>query len=247
MSSSPAVRRLRAAWSKLWHVVEDDLATRWEAASRALASLREAWAALWVPPPHAEADVLAEALASPPRYSRGDAGSAGAGSGSMTTRRRSERGARAGALLHREADSPSEKAPGRRPVGLNCLNLLRLCGHRTLVGAGGGGRRGSSRSPKFLLVLDLDETLVHCSPRPMETARRRGSRGGAGSTGRALRPDLTVEMRGGAPSDRPACMNAWKRPHLDVFLAVVSRWYEVAVFTSGRQCYAEVRGCGLFF
>ncbi|CAM9661063.1 unnamed protein product, partial [Laminaria digitata] len=243
MSSSPIVRRLRAAWSKLWHVVEDDLATRWKAASRALASLREAWAALWVPPPHAEADVLAEALASPSCYSRGDddrrrrwlAGSAGAGSGSKHTRRRSERGALLG-----EEDSPSEKAPGR-PVGLNCLNLLRLCGHRTLVGAGGGGRRGSSRSPKFLLLLDLDETLVHCSPRPIETARRRSSRGGGGSTGpaRALRPDLMVEMRGGAPSDRPACMNAWKRPHLDVFLGVVSRWYEVAVFTSGRQCYAE--------
>ncbi|CAM9704101.1 unnamed protein product [Ectocarpus fasciculatus] len=73
----------------------------------------------------------------------------------------------------------------------------------------------------------------------MQPPRRHG--GGGGGRGRgAPRPDLKLEMRGRAPSDnRPSCMNAWKRPHLDVFLGVVSRWYEVAVFTSGRQCFAE--------
>ncbi|CAN0342455.1 unnamed protein product, partial [Ectocarpus sp. 13 AM-2016] len=46
--SSPVARHLRAAWSSLWHAVEDDLATRWRAAGRVLTRLRQAWSALWV-------------------------------------------------------------------------------------------------------------------------------------------------------------------------------------------------------
>lgn len=236
VKSSPFVRRLRAAWSKLWHLVEDDLATRWRAAGEALASVRQAWAALWVPRPHAEAEVLAEALASPPRYSGADedrrrrAAGGRAGGRSERRRRGSRHSSRGGGALG-PAESPDEKGCLRRPVGLNCLNFLSLCGYRPLARAGGG--RGS-RSPKFLLLLDLDETLVHCSPHLMDPARRQ-------SGGGAVRPDLKLEMRGGAPSDRPASMYAWKRPHLDVFLGVVSRWYELAVFTSSRQSFAEVR------
>ncbi|CAM9887825.1 unnamed protein product [Ectocarpus sp. 12 AP-2014] len=257
--SSPVARHLRAMWSSLWHAVEDDLATRWRAAGRVLARLRQAWSALWVPPPHAEADILAGALASPPCYPHGAAGrrrrtaaggggggggwsgvgSVGDGGGGSERRRRRSggrtsgaRGGR-GALGAADGSNPSEKGLHLgRPVGLNCLNFLSLCGYRP-----GGGR--GSRQPKFLLLLDLDETLVHCSPYLMQPPRRHGGGGGGRSRG-APRPDLKLEMRGRAPSDnRPSCMNAWKRPHLDVFLGVVSRWYEVAVFTSGRQCFAE--------
>lgn len=105
----------------------------------------------------------------------------------------------------------------------------------------GGGRGSRSRSRKFLLVLDLDETLVHCSPHLTGPVTRR-----LDADGRMVhvQPDLKVEIRAGAPSDRPACMHAWKRPHLDIFLGVVSRWYEIAVFTSGRRCIAEVRETG---
>ncbi|CAN0351102.1 unnamed protein product, partial [Hapterophycus canaliculatus] len=250
------VRHLRAAWSKLWHLVEDDLASRWRTAGRALTSLRQAWSALWVLPPHPEADILAEALASSRGYSQGTAdrhprsaggGSGGAigssvgsiggsrgGGGSEHRRRRSRRasnGRGSGRRLGAADGSPGEKGLNvGRPVGLNCLNFLSLCGYRP--GGGSGSRR-----PKFLLLLDLDETLVHCSPHLMEPARRRSGGGGKGAR---LRPDLKLEMRGRAPSDnRPSCMYAWKRPHLDVFLDVVSRWYEVAVFTSGRQSFAE--------
>ena len=246
---SPLLRRLRAIWSKLWHRVEDNLATRWRAAGHALASLRKAWAALWVPRPHAEADVLAEALASSSRCSREDeerlrraTGVGAGGSGIGSTRRSSgaggseRRGRRDGKTDRRSSRSRPRSGAGaadsdgggylRRPMGLNCVSFLSLWGYRHTTGSGGGG---GSRSPKFLLVLDLDETLVHCSPCLLEPRRR------------SLMPDLKLEMRGGAPSDRPACMYAWKRPHLDVFLGVVSRWYEVALFTSARQCFAEVR------
>lgn len=242
---SPLLRWLRALWSKLWHRVEDDLATRWQAAGQALASLRKAWAGLWVPRPHPEADVLAEALALPSRYSREDedrwlrratAETVGAGSsggseqrwrkGSSKSGRRGSRSGGRGRVRGGMQEASDGESYLRRPVGLNCLSFLSLCGYRHAAGPGGGGR---SRSPQFLLLLDLDETLVHCSPRLVEPRCR------------SLKPDLKLEMRGGAPSDRPACMYVWKRPHLDVFLSVASRWFEIALFTSARQCFAEVR------
>ncbi|CAM9362947.1 unnamed protein product, partial [Sphacelaria rigidula] len=251
-SRPPLLRRLRAAWSKLWHAAEKELATHWRAAGQALASLRQAWGALWVPPPHAEADVLAEALASPPRFrcravhGHGSV-TVGVSTSSDRRRRRRRRGSRNAGQQDLSTGGGSE-GPGssaqdayargesaiepRRKLGLHFLNLW---GFRPLTDP--SGVRGSrSRSPKFLLVLDLDETLVHCSPYPLYPATRRPRSDGSV---RHVRPDLKVEMRGGAPSDRPACMYAWKRPHLDVFLGVVSRWYEIAVFTSGRRCYAE--------
>lgn len=251
----PLLRRLRAAWSKLWHAAEKELATRWRTAGKALAALRQAWSALWVPPPHAEADVLAEALASPPRFrwraEHGHGSVAMASSGSFDRRRRRRRGSRntgqhgrgSGRLTASSSSAQDAFAWGdsaAEPCRKLGLRFLSMWGFRPLAGPD-GGRGSRSRSPKFLLVLDLDETLVHCSPHPVGPATRRPR--GDGSM-RNVRPDLKVEIRGGAPSDRPACMYAWKRPHLDVFLGVVSRWYEIAVFTSGRKCYAEVRGGG---
>lgn len=242
---SPLLRWLRALWSKQWHRVEDDLATRWQAAGQALASLRKAWAALWVPRPHPEADVLAEALALSSRYSREDedrwlwrataeaVGAGSTGGSEQRWRKGSSKSGRRGwrnESRRRVHGGIQEASDGeirlRRPVGLNCLSFLSLCGYRHAAGQGGGGR---SRSPQFLLLLDLDETLVHCSPRLVEPRFS------------FLKPDLKLEMRGGAPSDRPASMYVWKRPHLDVFLSVASRWFEIALFTSARQCFAEVR------
>lgn len=241
--------RLRAAWSKLWHATERDLATRWRAAGQALATLRQAWASLWLPRPHPEADVLAEALANLPRsrqdggYPPGHAAGGKGGGHGRRRRRRSGRGARksfdADTGLYeddsQELCTSRSGADVRRAVG---LKFLQLCGYQPLPGVGSG--RGF-RSPKYLLVLDLDETLVHCSASQWEPSRRRrrGYEGGGG-VGITVRPDLRVEVRGPAPSYRPACMYAWKRPHLDLFLGVVSRWYEIAIFTSGSQCFAEV-------
>ncbi|CAM9199961.1 unnamed protein product [Phaeothamnion confervicola] len=68
------------------------------------------------------------------------------------------------------------------------------------------------------LVLDLDETLVHCTVDAVE------------------RPDVVL----------PVCFNGVeyrvcvrKRPHLHHFLAAVSRLFEVVVFTASQKVYAD--------
>lgn len=68
------------------------------------------------------------------------------------------------------------------------------------------------------LVLDLDETLVHCSVEPVE------------------KPDVIfpVDFNGATYH-----VHVKKRPHLDVFLSSVSKLFEVVVFTASQQVYAE--------
>jgi CTD small phosphatase-like protein 2 len=68
------------------------------------------------------------------------------------------------------------------------------------------------------LVLDLDETLVHCSIDPIPN------------------PDLTFKVDfNGTLYD----VFVRKRPHFEEFLEHVSRTFEVVVFTASQQVYAE--------
>uniref|UniRef100_A0A6U2GHI8 FCP1 homology domain-containing protein n=2 Tax=Hemiselmis andersenii TaxID=464988 RepID=A0A6U2GHI8_HEMAN len=73
---------------------------------------------------------------------------------------------------------------------------------------------------KMTLVLDLDETLVHSSPK------------------RLFRYDYKIHI---ATADSP--VGCWffvaKRPHIDRFLRAVSRWFEIVVFTASLQHYAD--------
>jgi CTD small phosphatase-like protein 2 len=76
----------------------------------------------------------------------------------------------------------------------------------------------SLRSPEISLVLDLDETLVHCSVDPI--------------------PDADVTF--------PVTFNGLnyqvyvrKRPHLDKFLQWITGRFEVTIFTASQQVYAE--------
>mmetsp|Transcript_165717 Transcript_165717/g.402724 ORF Transcript_165717/g.402724 Transcript_165717/m.402724 type:complete len:457 (+) Transcript_165717:429-1799(+) len=73
-------------------------------------------------------------------------------------------------------------------------------------------------APRLSLVLDLDETLVHCSVEPIEDA------------------DLTfpVEFNGQTYE-----VFVRKRPYLDHFLEWCASKYEVTVFTASQQVYAE--------
>lgn len=73
-------------------------------------------------------------------------------------------------------------------------------------------------APKISLVLDLDETLVHCSIQPIPN------------------PDLTFRVPfNGQMYD----VYVRKRPYLQHFLEAVAPAFEVTVFTASQSVYAE--------
>eukprot|EP00871_Galdieria_phlegrea_P001236 jgi/Galph1/2112/GphlegSOOS_G799.1 len=72
--------------------------------------------------------------------------------------------------------------------------------------------------PKVTLVLDLDETLVHCSTESLAD------------------PDLVFPVYFGGSEYR---VYAKKRPFLDFFLSEVRTLFEVIVFTASQQAYAD--------
>lgn len=76
----------------------------------------------------------------------------------------------------------------------------------------------SSATPPICLVLDLDETLVHCTVEPVTDA------------------DMTfpVEFNGAEYLVHVRC-----RPFLREFLEAVSRKFEVVIFTASQQVYAD--------
>jgi CTD small phosphatase-like protein 2 len=74
------------------------------------------------------------------------------------------------------------------------------------------------KAPEVNLVLDLDETLVHCSVDPIDDA------------------DVTF------PVSFNGCnyqVYVRKRPHLDKFFASIAGKFEVTIFTASQQVYAE--------
>jgi len=75
-----------------------------------------------------------------------------------------------------------------------------------------------SSMPKNTLVLDLDETLVHCNTEGVGDYDERFSV-------RYNSQDYDVFMK--------------KRPYLHDFLSEVSKWFEVVVFTASQKCYAN--------
>jgi len=81
---------------------------------------------------------------------------------------------------------------------------------------------------KKVLVLDLDETLIHSRH----------------DSGGLLRP----QVKSDAPPDfvlkvvidrHPVKFFVHKRPHVDFFLNVVSQWYELVVFTASMEIYGS--------
>lgn len=76
----------------------------------------------------------------------------------------------------------------------------------------------SGEHPKQTLVLDLDETLVHCTTNPVPNA------------------DLVfpVDFNG-----EHFEVYVLKRPHLEEFLDEVSKLFEVVIFTASQQVYAD--------
>jgi len=79
-------------------------------------------------------------------------------------------------------------------------------------------RAKKSSMPRNTLVLDLDETLVHCNTEGTGEYDERFSV-------RYNNQNYDVFMK--------------KRPYLEEFLATVSKWFEVVVFTASQKCYAN--------
>ncbi|EAU84745.2 NLI interacting factor-like phosphatase [Coprinopsis cinerea okayama7 len=81
------------------------------------------------------------------------------------------------------------------------------------------------------LVLDLDETLIHSTSRPMP------SQGGWGFIGRGNKPAgrmVEVVLNG-----KSTLYHVYKRPFVDFFLRTVSGWYTLVIFTASMQEYAD--------
>ncbi|CAF0835340.1 unnamed protein product [Adineta ricciae] len=79
--------------------------------------------------------------------------------------------------------------------------------------------------PKKILVLDLDETLIHSHHDGLTrvvTVKPTGP------------PDFIVRVE---IERHPVRFFVYKRPHVDYFLETVSQWYELVVFTASMEIY----------
>ncbi|XP_017126282.1 CTD nuclear envelope phosphatase 1 [Drosophila elegans] len=82
------------------------------------------------------------------------------------------------------------------------------------------------------LVLDLDETLVHSCYSDSELHES----GSCNQLPADAQPDylLSVSIDGLEPIE----FRVFKRPHVDVFLDFVSKWYDLVIYTASLEVYA---------
>ncbi|KAH9948351.1 NIF-domain-containing protein [Amylocystis lapponica] len=88
------------------------------------------------------------------------------------------------------------------------------------------------------LVLDLDETLIHSTSRPMYGP----SSGGSGLLGLGIfgrRNKGAGHMVEVVLNGRSTLYHVYKRPFVDYFLRKVSGWYTLVIFTASMQEYAD--------
>ncbi|KAH6914958.1 NLI interacting factor-like phosphatase [Coprinopsis sp. MPI-PUGE-AT-0042] len=94
----------------------------------------------------------------------------------------------------------------------------------------------TKKSPFHLqktLVLDLDETLIHSTSRPLSAQ----GGWGFGSLGRRKMPAgrmVEVVLNG-----KSTLYHVYKRPFVDFFLRTVSGWYTLVIYTASMQEYAD--------
>ncbi|WWD18482.1 hypothetical protein CI109_102934 [Kwoniella shandongensis] len=111
---------------------------------------------------------------------------------------------------------------------------------------GGGNNRPHHQTPFHLqktLILDLDETLIHSTSRPIAYS---GSSGGGGILGLSLgglvggkgkgKEGHTVEV---VLNGRSTMYHVYKRPYVDHFLKKVASWYTLVIFTASMPEYAD--------
>ncbi|KZT13070.1 NIF-domain-containing protein [Laetiporus sulphureus 93-53] len=85
------------------------------------------------------------------------------------------------------------------------------------------------------LVLDLDETLIHSTSRPMHSGSSGGGLLGIFGRGNKGAGHVVEVVLGG----RSTLYHVYKRPFVDYFLRKVSGWYTLVVFTASMQEYAD--------
>ncbi|KAJ6515942.1 NLI interacting factor-like phosphatase-domain-containing protein [Mycena sanguinolenta] len=86
------------------------------------------------------------------------------------------------------------------------------------------------------LVLDLDETLIHSTSRPMHASSSSTGFFGLGTFNRNKGSGRMVEVVLGGHS---TLYHVYKRPFVDFFLRTVSGWYTLVIFTASMQEYAD--------
>ncbi|GLB33755.1 putative catalytic domain of ctd-like phosphatases [Lyophyllum shimeji] len=100
-----------------------------------------------------------------------------------------------------------------------------------------GARKTPFHLPKTL-VLDLDETLIHSTSRPMHSMVTGGSGlfglGSFGGRNKGASHMVEVVLGG-----RSTLYHVYKRPFVDFFLRTVSGWYTLVIFTASMQEYAD--------
>ncbi|KAF8639969.1 hypothetical protein AX17_001218 [Amanita inopinata Kibby_2008] len=96
-------------------------------------------------------------------------------------------------------------------------------------------RKAPFHQPKTL-VLDLDETLVHSTSRPMNSSSSGGLFGlkSFGKQNSGTGHMVEVVLQG-----RSTLYHVYKRPFADFFLRTVSGWYTLVIFTASMQEYAD--------
>ncbi|KAG8837686.1 Nuclear envelope morphology protein 1 [Serendipita sp. 411] len=91
------------------------------------------------------------------------------------------------------------------------------------------------------LVLDLDETLIHSTSKPLRAHSGGGlfSMGGFGFGFGEKRGRVAGHMVEVVLGGRCTLYHVYKRPFVDYFLRKVSSWYTLVIFTASMQEYAD--------
>ncbi|KAF7352834.1 FCP1-like proteiny domain-containing protein [Mycena venus] len=140
-------------------------------------------------------------------------------------------------------DSPSESSsiPSRSlsasatPPPLQGSDSVSTTVSRSSTPIANATRKTPFHLPKTL-VLDLDETLIHSTSRPLLSGNSSTGFFGLGAFNRNKGSGHMVEVVLGGHS---TLYHVYKRPFVDFFLRTVSGWYTLVIFTASMQEYAD--------
>ncbi|KAJ7937100.1 NLI interacting factor-like phosphatase-domain-containing protein [Mycena leptocephala] len=137
---------------------------------------------------------------------------------------------------HIPYDSQSESSlPSRSPTTTPPQGADVSTPSRSSTPIVNAARKTPFHLPKTL-VLDLDETLIHSTSRPLFSGSSSTGFLGLGAFNRNQGSGHMVEVVLGGHS---TLYHVYKRPFVDFFLRTVSGWYTLVIFTASMQEYAD--------